>query len=719
MRTGEPLSSLGDVLAVLDTGLWHWDTATGMVTVDAVAARLLGLPAERTTLTEAQVRSRLHPVDWNEITGVIRLAVAEGTLAEVRIRIMDDQNRVVRVVRSRSKPTFDRVRKAYVLTGTLQEVAEPMPGTPAGRSAVTGDWRRSREAFLLDAGRALAEARSTQEVLRVAANLSMPGFSPDGLAVFGVEGDRLTIIGHHGQEPGDEGPFTYLPLDTDYPAAEVVRTGRAVYLSSPEEYRRRYPLTWPLAQRFGRRSWAFLPLTVAGNPMGAWMAGFTYPVAFTPDERSVLTTVARMLAQALSRAGTAETERALTDGLQRSMLPRLGPQRIPGMSVAARYVPTGGGLQVGGDWYDVIPLPNGRFALVIGDVQGHDVRAAGLMGQLRIALRAYAAEGHRPDAVLSRASRFLHGLGEADPAELRFATCLYVEVDPASGVLEVARAGHLDPVIRMPDATVLTRPTAGGLPLGIDPDADYPTTRLVLESGETMLICTDGLVETGGHDLDTGRRRLRGILEEHRGNLEELAEALVQAVLGPSSHHTTGPLIDRREDDIAVLLLCRQGGGSVCGAETDAVRPLVRRTMLTVAQAEPERVAAARQQLRELLHDWSSPDQVDSAVLLLSETLTNVLVHTDTDALLVAEVTGGRGGRRMRVEVTDAGDDLPHRRRPGELASSGRGLLLIELLAHTWGVAPRGEGKSIWFELYETDGTGPDGSVGADGDGPD
>ncbi|MFF7854490.1 SpoIIE family protein phosphatase [Streptomyces sp. NPDC007904] len=700
MRTGEPLPALGDVLADLGTGLWHWDTAAGLVTVDAVAARLLGLPAEQVILTEVQVRARLHPVDWNEITGVVQLAVAEGTVAEVRIRIMDGAGRVARVVRSRSKPTFDRVRKAYVLTGTLQEVTEPRPGTPAGRSAVTGDWRRSREAFLLDAGRALAEARSTQEVLRVAANLSMPGFSPDGLAVFGVEGDRLTIIGHHGHEPGDESPFTYMPLDTDYPAAEVVRTGRAVYLSSPEQYKLRYPLTWPLAQRFGRQSWAFVPLTVAGRPMGAWMAGFAYPVAFTPDERSVLTTVARMLAQALSRAGTAESERALTDGLQRSMLPRLGPQRIPGMSVAARYVPTGGGLQVGGDWYDVIPLPSGRFALVIGDVQGHDVRAAGLMGQLRIALRAYASEGHRPDAVLSRASRFLHGLGEPDPAELRFATCLYVEVDPVSGVLEVARAGHPDPVIRMPDATVLTRPTAGGLPLGVDPDADYPTTRLILESGETMMICTDGLIETGGHDLDTGWRRLRGILEHHKGNLEELADALVQGVHGPSSHHTTGPLADRREDDIA-LLLCRQGEGCGCGGETDTVRPPVRRTMLTVAQDEPERVAVARQQLRELLHDWSSPDQVDSAVLLLSETLTNVLVHTDADALLLAEVTGGRGGRRMRIEVTDAGDDLPHLRRPGELASSGRGLVLIELLAHSWGVDPRGEGKSIWFELYE------------------
>ena len=526
MRTGEPLPSVDDVLAALATGLWHWDTSSGLVTVDAEAARLLGLPAEPATLTEAQARARLHPVDWNEITGVIQLAVAEGTLAEVRIRIMDEHGNILRVVRSRSKPSFDPERRAYELIGTLQEVTEPTPDTAAGRSTVTGDWRRSREAFLLDAGRALAEARSTAEVLRVAGGLSMPGFTPDGLVVFGVEGDRLTITGQHGHQPGDMNPFSNMPLSTDYPAAEVTRTGRAVYLSSPEEYRDRYPLTWPLAQHFGRRSWAFLPLTVAGRTMGAWMAAFAYPVAFTPDERAVLTTVARMLAQALSRAGAAESERELTEGLQRSMLPSLGPE-IPGMRVAARYIPTGGGLQVGGDWYDLIPLPGsasrtsggGRFALVIGDVQGHDVRAAGLMGQLRIALRAYASEGHRPDAVLSRASRFLHGIthgsGDESAAELRFATCLYVEADPVTGMLEIARAGHPDLVIRMADGTVMTRPTPGGLPLGIDPDADYPTTRFTLEPGETMMLCTDGLIETGGHDLESGGRRLRAILEGH------------------------------------------------------------------------------------------------------------------------------------------------------------------------------------------------------------
>ncbi|MGQ4416997.1 SpoIIE family protein phosphatase [Streptomyces sp. SAS_269] len=712
MRTGESLPSVGDVLAALATGLWHWDTAAGLVTVDAEAARLLGLPPEPVTLTENQTRARLHPEDWNEITGVVPLAVDEGTLAEVRIRIMDEDGQVVRVVRSRSKPSFDPDRRAYELIGTLQEVTEPTPGTAAARNAVTGDWRRSREAFLLDAGRALAEARSTAEVLRVAAGLSMPGFSPDGLAVFGVEGDRLTLIGHHGQRPGEDGPFLHMQLSTDYPAAEVVRTGRAVYLSSPEQYRTRYPVTWPLAQPFERRSWAFLPLTAAGRTMGAWMAAFAYPVAFTPDERAVLTTVARMLAQALNRAGAADTQRELTEGLQRSMLPSLGPE-IPGMTVAARYIPTGGGLQVGGDWYDMIPLPGGtsltksgggRFALAIGDVQGHDVRAAGLMGQLRIALRAYASEGHRPDAVLSRAARFLHGITHDEHmTDVRFATCLYVEADPATGMLEIARAGHPDPAIRMADGTVMMRPTAGGLPLGIDPDTDYPTTRFTLEPGETLMLCTDGLIETGGHDMESGWRRIRTILEDHTGDLESMADALVQGVHGPSSHHTTGPLADRREDDIALLLLCRQGAG--CGRDdTLTLRPRLRRTLLPVAQDEPERIAEARQHLRELLHDWLSAEQVDSAVLLVSEMVTNVLVHTDADALLLAEVAGEPGGRRLRVEVTDSGDDLPHRRRPGELASSGRGLMLIELLADLWGVNPRGKGKSIWFELYESDG---------------
>ncbi|MEU5268005.1 SpoIIE family protein phosphatase [Streptomyces hygroscopicus] len=711
-----------DLLAAIATGLWRWDSVSGAVSYDAEAARLVGLPAEAVTLPEAAARACFHPADWLEIKAIVELAVAEGTLAEARLRIVDEKGTVLRTVRTRSRPIpRGGPEDGYYLLGILQEVPEALPGTSAVGPQITGDWRRNREAFLLDAGRALAEAMSTAEVLRVAAGLSMPGFSPDGLAVFGVQGDRISVIGHHGPREAADHPFQDMALETDCPAAEVVRTGRAVYLPTPEEYRGRFPAAWSLDRPRARRSWAFLPLIVAGRTIGAWMAGFAHPVSFSPDERSVLTTIARMLAQALSRAALQETERELSDGLQRSMLPA-GKPDIPGLAVAARYVPTGGGLQVGGDWYDVIGLPSGRTALVIGDVQGHDVRAAGIMGQLRIAVRAYASEGHHPDAVLSRASRFLAGLtgpegpdGRYDP---RFATCLYMEVDPVAGTLDIARAGHPDPAVRLADGTMMIRPTEGGLPLGIDPDTDYPTTRVVLEPGETLLMCTDGLIETGGHDLETGWERIRAAFEraaagsEGPDDLEALAEALVQAVHGPPSHHTTGPLADRREDDIALLLIRREAEVCLVGAGSAPVR----RTAVTIAQAEPERIAGARRQLRDMLHDWADPDQVESAVLMLSEMVTNVLVHTDGDALLVAEVSGRRGSRRLRLDVADSSDELPHRRRPGELASSGRGLLLMEMLADSWGVDPRGDGKCIWYELYETSPdqrSGPDAADGA------
>ncbi|MFD5424887.1 SpoIIE family protein phosphatase [Streptomyces sp. NPDC127084] len=749
------------VLAAVATGVWRWDNASGTATLDAEAARLLGLPARAGTVPVATLRARFHPGDWEEVYGLVTVAVADGSVAEVRMRILDGEGGVLRTVRSRCKPVIED--GDYLLVGTVaEEVAAVPPGAVAGdagpaegtvrdEGAGSGDdsggaaprsapgtpratgWRRSREAFLLDTGRALAEARSTPEVLRVAASLDMPGFAPDGLVVFGLKGDQLTVIGHHGYDPDTEAVLTDIPLDTAFPAADVIRTGRALYIPTPADYRRRYPIVWPLVEPFGRRSWAFLPLIVAGRTVGVWLASFSQPVAFTSDARSVLTTVARMLAQALSRAGVTDGPRDPVRGPW-AATPELGPG-IPGMSVAARYVPTGGGTHVGGDWYDLIPLPGGtraagggggRIALVIGDVQGHDVRAAVLMGQLRIALRAYASEGHRPDAVLARASRFLTGLHEyaeadtyddGDPVERagayggpRFATCLYIECDPATGTLDIARAGHPDPAIRMADGTVMLRPTEGGLPLGIDPDSDYPTTRVTLEPGETIMVCTDGLLATGGHDLDSGWERVRSVLEAPFSGgqaLEKLADALVQAVHGPESHFTRGPLADRREDDIAVLLLSRHGGPPPRRA---------RRTVLTVAQADPARVAVARRQLRELLHDWADGEQVDSAVLMVSEMMTNVLVHTDCDALLVAEATGDCGSRRLRVEVSDSSDELPHRRQPGELASSGRGLVLMEVLADVWGVEPRGEGKSIWFELYEPG--PPDGLPGGPWEGP-
>ena len=576
-------------------------------------------------------------------------------------------------------------------TGPVPAGAESQFRGPLSPALPPRHLRRSREAFLLDAGRALAEAATTSEVLRVVASLSMPGFSPDGLAVFGAEGGLLTVVGQQGHQEGAEHDFT-MPLETDYPAAEVVRTGRAVYLSSPEEYQRRFPATWPLAAGYGRQAWAFLPLVTAGRTIGAWLASFRTPVQFQPDERAVLSTVARMLAHALERARTNESERALSRGLRRSM--GTGAPAIAGMTVATRYVPTGGGLMVGGDWYDIIDLPEGRMALVIGDVQGHDVHAAGLMAQLRTAVHAYAAEGHRPDAVLARTSRFLASLDDD-----RFATCVYIEADPARGTLHIARAGHPHPVIRTPDGTCLIRHVDGGMPLGLMPDEeDYPVTTLELQPGEVMLLCTDGLIETGGHDMYSGWIRVRDTMAPGPAeDLEAMADALIQAVHGPASHEGRGHLADRREDDIALLLLRRDAIGHT-------PEPPGRRLVLTVAQDQPERIGGARQELRAIMHDWAVPEQVDAAVLLASELLANVLVHTEQEAVLVAGMSGKPGARQLRIEVADRSDELAHRRSPGEMASSGRGLILLDLLSDRWGMQPRGEGKAIWFDLDEGSG---------------
>lgn len=555
------------------------------------------------------------------------------------------------------------------------------------------DLSRRRDTLLVDVGYAIAEAGSITEVLTAAASLYAPDFPVSGLVIFGVSEKSLNLLGQYGYHQTSQRTFR-MPVTTDYPAAEVLRTGRAVYLSSPDEYRERFPTTWHLSARKGRTSWAFLPLVTSGRVSGVWLAAFSGPVAFEDGERNLLATVARMIARALERAHTGEAELALSRGLRRSM--GIGATAYAGMSVATRYVPTGGGLGVGGDWYDVISLPSGRLAVVIGDVQGHDVHAAGLMAQLRTAVHAYAAEGHGPDAVLARASRFLTALDEE-----RFATCIYIEADPATGTMNVARAGHPHPVLRLPDGTCMIKHIEGGLPLGLMPDDDdYPVTVMELQPGEIMMLCTDGLIETGGHDMYSGWVRVRDSLSPGPADdLEGMADTLINAVTGPLPGNDRSGPSPRNEDDIAMLLLRR---------DTSAQQPAVpvRRLVLTIKQDQGQGLSEARTELQALLHDWAAPDQVDTAVLLASELVGNVLVHTDQSAALLASVIGEPGRRTLRVEVTDHGDELPHQRAPGELASSGRGLILLDILSDQWSVRPESEGKTVWFCLDEARGSG-------------
>jgi serine phosphatase RsbU (regulator of sigma subunit) len=732
-----------DVLAALDAcriGAWRWEGKDGMISLDAVAAELIGLPAAPVSVPDHVVRAHFHVSDYVQGYRDMVAAAADGRVGEAEMRVVAEDGRVVRTLRSRARSLQGGLPSApgvphtpSVIVGTLAEAPGEEPPS-AGRPTRPdeAEWRRAREAFLLDVGQALSEASTTREVLRIATSLAMPGFEPAATGVLSREGGHLRMIEYRNRYSDAEQdnelveavrrtlPESLTEVDRAAdPAAEAMRTGRAVYFRSPGDFQKRYPELWrelrPAIRRFGHQSWGYLPLVMAGRTIGVWLVAFDTRYAFTYEERALLSTIARLLAQALARAFLHDTERELTDDLQHTMRPAPCPT-APGVRITARYVPTGGGLRVGGDWYDVIPLPSGRVALIIGDVQGHDVRAAAIMAQLRIALRAYASEGHHPDGVLSRASRFLATLaptaGET-PAELddRFATCLYVEVDPPSGTLNIARAGHLDPAMLLRDGTMITRPTAGGLPLGIDPAGDYPTTRLVLEPGETLLLCTDGLIESGHRDLDAGWARLRRAIAalSPAADLEDVADALIDTARRPDgvsdrldrpdrSTGLAGDVVQRsaEEDDIALLLLERPE------APGTGMREPVRRVVLTIAQSEPNRVAQARGQLDALLHDWRDADRVHGAALMLSEVVTNVLTHTDGDALLVAELSGQPGDRLLRVEVTDPSDELPHRRHPGELATSGRGLMLMESLADAWGVAPRGEGKTTWFELRES-----------------
>ncbi|RCG17743.1 GAF domain-containing protein [Streptomyces diacarni] len=592
-----------------------------------------------------------------------------------RERFEDESEEVRQVEALNDMSTAARIRRA-------PPAADPRPPQ---RPAHARTAPRRRDAALLEAGYGMSGATSMHHVLQLASQLHDERFPLDGQMVFSVTEDALCSMGRHNMPLNAEEPFQ-VRLDSAYPAAEAARTAEPVYLASPDEYAARFPATYQLAARVGHEAWACLPLTVRGELVGVWLAAFSEPVAFTADEQDLLELTAELLTAAVEDMQAAAAEYTLSQRLRHSMDQSVAPQ---GLTVAARYVPTGGGLLVGGDWYDCIRLHNGNLALVIGDVEGSDVHAAGVMSQLRTAVHAYALEGHGPDSVLTRASRFLSGQNSE-----RFATCLYAEADPTSGKLHLARAGHPHPVLRLPDGTCLLKHIPGGLPLGLMPEADdYPVTTLALAGDEVLMLCTDGLIESGGHDMYTGWVRLRDVMSPApAGDLEGMAERLLHVVTDSLPPHADRRR-EARADDMALLLVRRDPVGHTA-------EPPLRHLALTVTQERADGVALARQEISGLLHDWSDADRVDSAVLLTTELIGNVMVHTDAPASVHADLTSHHS---LYVGVTDGGDDMPHQLSPGELAPGGRGLMLLDALAAQWGVRPEAEGKTVWFVISDAE----------------
>jgi serine phosphatase RsbU (regulator of sigma subunit) len=232
--------------------------------------------------------------------------------------------------------------------------------------------------------------------------------------------------------------------------------------------------------------------------------------------------------------------------LQRGILPPPLP-RLPGASVAVRYVPGAVGMEVGGDWYDVIPLPCGDVGVAIGDVVGHDLEAAARMGQARSALRAYATEGHPPASVMERLNRLL---AQTDPDFM--GTCCYLQFSPHRDTVTLVSAGHPPPLLTDPDGR--TRPVEldPNLPLGVDQRTRYSQASMAMPRGATLTLYTDGLVESRTLPWDIGLARLARVpTQTAQGDLETLAEHFLAQ--GPPG----------QTDDITLLLLRHEAGSSV------------------------------------------------------------------------------------------------------------------------------------------------------------
>ncbi|MEU5434298.1 SpoIIE family protein phosphatase [Streptomyces sp. NPDC020719] len=415
--------------------------------------------------------------------------------------------------------------------------AAPHPGRPP-RDSGEGPGRLVTISHILSLASALTEAVGVQDVIDLVADEIMPAVGSRALVMLGSSGGRLHVLGQRGYEdPSVVERFDGLPLSARTPGTRALLTGVPAFFESRAQLERLYPSRSTTPD--GMAAWAYLPLIASGRAVGSCVLGFAAQRTFSAEERAVLTSVGGLIAQALERALLYDAKHRLAHGLQEALLPHTLPA-LAGLEVAARYLPGTQGMDIGGDFYDLLPVGTAAAA-VIGDVQGHNVTAAGLMGQVRTAVRAYTAVGQSPGRVMESTNRLL-----VDLAAERFASCIYLHLDPARGRALLARAGHPQPLLRTPDGRVRVLDLVGGPLLGIEADAVYPTTEVPLPPGSVLALYTDGLIEIPGVDLDESLAAVADRLAAAGSRpLEEVADALVRHVRETRE----------RGDDVALLLL--------------------------------------------------------------------------------------------------------------------------------------------------------------------
>ncbi|RZB13925.1 GAF domain-containing protein [Streptomyces sp. F001] len=391
---------------------------------------------------------------------------------------------------------------------------------------------------------ALTQAVTVQDVVQLVADEIAPAVGSQALVVLGSRAGRLHVLGHRGYaDPHIVERFDGMPLSEPTPGAHALNSGVPAFFESREELERLYPVRHTTPDGFA--AWAYLPLIASGRPVGTVVLAYPEPRVFAADEKAVLSSLSGLIALALERALLYDAKHQLAHGLQAALLPPSLPP-LAGIDTAARYLPSTRGMDIGGDFYDLVQS-GGLAAAVIGDVQGHNVTAAGLMGQIRTAVRAYTTVGQAPEEVMRSTNRLLIDLG----SDL-FASCLYLRLDPGRGRAVMARAGHPPPLLRRPDGRVRVLDLAGGPLLGIDASATYPTTEVDLAPGSVLALYTDGLVESPGVDIEDALAGLgRRLGEAGDRPLDELADVLVGREAGA----------EERIDDVALLLLRARGDG--------------------------------------------------------------------------------------------------------------------------------------------------------------
>jgi serine phosphatase RsbU (regulator of sigma subunit)/PAS domain-containing protein len=585
-------------------------------------------------------------------------ALAAGTPWRDRIHYPDvDQHWEINIARAEE----DRVAVSF---RDVTDQARLQADTEA--SARTARRRTAQIEGLQAVTAALVAARTSADVYAAIGAVVRPSAGGHGLVVLVRVNDRLVLRYQAGYEPDVVASLRHLPLDHQYPATTVARTGRPQFLPDPAAFHAAQPDPASAISGGGRRAWAFLPLTAAGDILGVLVIGYTEPRAFDTDEQAYLTAFAGLSAQALQRARLYEEQVSIAGALQRALLPPQLPT-LPGVRHAVRYLPWTAGADVGGDWYDLILIRPDTIAVVIGDVIGHSSAAAATMGQIRGALRAYATDGHSPAGVLERVNNLL--LATATDS---MATCCYLELHLVEGTATAVLAGHPAPVLRAGGTTGLLALRTGP-PLGVQ-RVTYPDTTFELPPNSALVLYTDGLVEDHKYDLTQGLTDLcTAITTTATLDPEPLLEHILSAGVGP----------DPRTDDVAILALTVD---PTPGNRQHAAR----RTFRTEASS----AAAARRFTADILTAWGHRDLVDDACLLVDEVVTNAILHTVGDVEVELRLTD-----RLLVAVHDGSDRLPRQQPITDDSLSGRGLHIVERLAGAWGVHPRAGGKTVWLEL--------------------